>query len=58
MLAGPDGMTFALLDPSSGQCLPGGRFQRDPESGRINGIQVSGRVARRLPHRVPAGAVR
>jgi CubicO group peptidase (beta-lactamase class C family) len=41
-------LTFALLDRSSGQRLPGGRFQRDPVTGRITGMQVSGRVARRI----------
>lgn len=44
--AGPDGLTFALLDPS-GQRLPGGRFQRDPATGEISGVVVNGRVARR-----------
>jgi CubicO group peptidase (beta-lactamase class C family) len=55
---GPDGMTFALLDQSSGQTLPGGRFQRDPATGEINGIQVNGRLARRHPYTVPAGSAR
>jgi CubicO group peptidase (beta-lactamase class C family) len=52
--AGSDGLTFALLDRASGHRLPGGRFQRDPGTGEINGIQVNGRLARR---RVYAGAV-
>ncbi|HEX6471810.1 MAG TPA: serine hydrolase domain-containing protein [Streptosporangiaceae bacterium] len=47
MLAGPDGLTFSLLDPTSGQRLPGGRFQRDPASGEIRGMQVNGRLASR-----------
>ncbi len=58
VLGGPDGMTFALLDPTSGQCVPGGRFQRDPATGEINGIQVNGRLARRHPLAVPVGAAR
>jgi CubicO group peptidase (beta-lactamase class C family) len=58
VLAGPDGMTFALLDPTSGQCVPGGRFQRDPVTGEINGLQVNGRLARRHPLAVPVGAAR
>jgi CubicO group peptidase (beta-lactamase class C family) len=44
---GTDGLTFALLDRSSGRRLPGGRFQRDPVTGEINGITVNGRLARR-----------
>jgi CubicO group peptidase (beta-lactamase class C family) len=58
VLAGPDGMTFALLDPTSGQCVPGGRFQRDKVTGELTGIQVNGRLARRHPLAVPAGAGR
>lgn len=41
-------LTFALLDRSTGLCLPGGRFRRDPMTGRISGLLVSGRVARRV----------
>jgi CubicO group peptidase (beta-lactamase class C family) len=41
-------LTFALLDRSTGLCLPGGRFRRDPISGRVSGLLVSGRVARRV----------
>ena len=58
VLAGADGMTFALLDRSSGQRVPGGRFHRDPVSGVINGIQVNGRLARRHPHTGAVGAGR
>jgi CubicO group peptidase (beta-lactamase class C family) len=54
MSAGEDGLTFALLDRTSGQRLPGGRFQRDPVTGEINGIQITGRLARRHS-RVGAG---
>jgi CubicO group peptidase (beta-lactamase class C family) len=50
MAAHGDGLTFALVDPSSGQRLPGGRFRRDPATGEINGIQVMGRLARRQAH--------
>lgn len=50
--AGPDGLTFALLDRASGQRLPGGRFQRDPATGEITGIVVNGRVARRREYAV------
>ena len=58
VLSGSDGMTFALLERTSGQCVPGGRFQRDPVTGEINGIQVNGRLARRHPLAVPAAAAR
>jgi CubicO group peptidase (beta-lactamase class C family) len=47
VVACADGVTFALLDPASGQRLPGGRFQRDPASGEIRGMQVNGRLASR-----------
>lgn len=52
VLPGPDGMTFALLDRSTGQRVPGGRFERDPVSGEINGILVSGRLASRHPYAI------
>ncbi|HEU5155527.1 MAG TPA: serine hydrolase domain-containing protein [Streptosporangiaceae bacterium] len=58
VLPAPGGMTFALLDESSGQCVPGGRFERDPVTGEIAGIQVNGRLARRHPHAVRAAAAR
>jgi CubicO group peptidase (beta-lactamase class C family) len=54
VLAGADGLTFALLDRPSGQRLPGGRFHRDPVSGEIDGIQVNGRLATRHPYAVAA----
>ena len=41
-------LTFALLDHATGQRLPGGRFRRDPVTGRVSGLLVSGRVARRV----------
>jgi CubicO group peptidase (beta-lactamase class C family) len=48
--AGADGLTFALVDGSSGQWLPGGRFQPDPVTKEIVGIQIMGRLARRKPY--------
>ncbi|HEU5160840.1 MAG TPA: serine hydrolase domain-containing protein [Streptosporangiaceae bacterium] len=50
LLMGTDDLTFTLLDRTSGQRLPGGRFLRDPVTGAVNGIMVGGRVAgRRTP---------
>jgi hypothetical protein len=48
LLASGSDLAFGLLDDSSGQRVPGGRFLRDPVTGRITGMQVSGRVARRV----------
>ncbi|PBC80628.1 MULTISPECIES: serine hydrolase [unclassified Streptomyces] len=42
----PD-LTCDLVDPASGRRHPGGRFVRDPESGAIDRVQISGRTARR-----------
>ena len=50
VLASGDGLTFALLDRSTGQRLPGGRFRQDPVTGEIDGIQVNGRLACRQPY--------
>ncbi|MEV6835683.1 serine hydrolase domain-containing protein [Streptomyces sp. NPDC051133] len=36
-----------LLDPATGRPEPGGRFHRDPVTGRIDRVQISGRTARR-----------
>jgi CubicO group peptidase (beta-lactamase class C family) len=36
-----------LVDPVSGRTEPGGRFHRDPETGVIDRVQISGRTARR-----------
>ncbi|MFI9566161.1 serine hydrolase domain-containing protein [Streptomyces rishiriensis] len=36
-----------LLDPATGRPEPGGRFHRDPATGRIDRVQISGRTARR-----------
>jgi hypothetical protein len=40
-------LTFTLLDRASGQRLPGGRFLRNPDTGAVDGVIVSGRVASR-----------
>jgi hypothetical protein len=44
---GADGLTFTLLDRSSGRRLPGGRFERDPGTGHVTGMLVNGRLAKR-----------
>ncbi|CAM5700577.1 MULTISPECIES: serine hydrolase domain-containing protein [Streptomyces] len=36
-----------LLDPGTGRLEPGGRFHRDPATGRLDRVQISGRTARR-----------
>ncbi|MES4891870.1 serine hydrolase domain-containing protein [Streptomyces sp. NPDC096012] len=36
-----------LLDPVTGRLEPGGHFHRDPVTGRIDRVQISGRTARR-----------
>ncbi|MET8773029.1 serine hydrolase domain-containing protein [Streptomyces sp. NPDC004658] len=36
-----------LLDPGTGRREPGGRFHRDPATGRLDRVQISGRTARR-----------
>ncbi|MCL6299290.1 serine hydrolase domain-containing protein [Streptomyces kronopolitis] len=36
-----------LVDPSNGRRVPGGNFVRDPETGAIDRLQISGRTARR-----------
>ncbi|MFF9765688.1 serine hydrolase domain-containing protein [Streptomyces sp. NPDC014636] len=36
-----------LLDPATGRPEPGGRFHRDPDTGGIDRVQISGRTARR-----------
>jgi CubicO group peptidase (beta-lactamase class C family) len=40
-------LSFSLRDPSSGQLTVGGRFVRDPATGRLDAIQINGRLARR-----------
>lgn len=42
-----DELSFSLLDPDSGQRVLGGRFMREPGTGRVYGIQVGGRLAAR-----------
>ncbi|MCK7622570.1 beta-lactamase family protein [Streptomyces sp. RS10V-4] len=42
----PD-LTCDLVDPATGRLVPGGRFLRDPASGAIDRLQISGRTARR-----------
>jgi CubicO group peptidase (beta-lactamase class C family) len=39
--------TFAFDDPSSGRPVLAGRFGRDPGTGRVDSVQLSGRLARR-----------
>ncbi|MFJ9470812.1 serine hydrolase domain-containing protein [Streptomyces caniferus] len=40
-------LTCDLVDPATGRRVPGGRFVRDPDSGGIDRLQISGRTARR-----------
>ncbi|MEU8964858.1 serine hydrolase domain-containing protein [Streptomyces sp. NPDC048491] len=40
-------LSYDLVDPATGRREPGGRFHRDPATGRIERVQVSGRTARR-----------
>ncbi|MGW1893340.1 serine hydrolase domain-containing protein [Streptomyces sp. NPDC002004] len=42
----PD-LTCDLVDPATGRREPGGRFHRDPVTGAIDRVQISGRTARR-----------
>ncbi|GAA2283186.1 serine hydrolase [Streptomyces ruber] len=42
----PD-LSCDLVDPSTGRHEPGGRFHRDPATGTIDRLQISGRTARR-----------
>lgn len=46
----PD-LSCDLVDPATGRREPGGRFHRDPRSGVVDRVQISGRTARRV---VPA----
>jgi hypothetical protein len=43
----PD-LSCDLLDPATGRKQPGGRFHRDPATGVIDRVQISGRTARRI----------
>jgi CubicO group peptidase (beta-lactamase class C family) len=47
VMAHPD-LTFELVDPDSGQLVPGGRFLRD-DNGAVALVQLGGRLARREP---------
>ncbi|EPH44643.1 putative Penicillin-binding protein 4 [Streptomyces aurantiacus JA 4570] len=42
----PD-LSCDLVDPATGKHEPGGRFHRDPATGVIDHVQISGRAARR-----------
>jgi CubicO group peptidase (beta-lactamase class C family) len=42
-----DDLTFSLVDPDSGRRVFGGRFVREPATGRVCGVQVGGRLAPR-----------
>jgi CubicO group peptidase (beta-lactamase class C family) len=42
----PD-LSCDLLDPATDRVEPGGRFHRDPDTGVIDRLQISGRTARR-----------
>ncbi|MEV7600681.1 serine hydrolase domain-containing protein [Kitasatospora sp. NPDC089797] len=41
-------LSYDLVDPETGRPEPGGRFHRDPETGVVDLVQVSGRTARRV----------
>ncbi|MEU3556045.1 serine hydrolase domain-containing protein [Streptomyces fragilis] len=41
-------LEFDLADPESGRRQPGGHFHRDPLTGTVDRVQVSGRTARRV----------
>lgn len=40
-------LTFSLPHPDSGRRMFGGRFVREPATGKVSGIQVGGRLARK-----------
>jgi len=40
-------LSFSVHDPASGRQVFGGRFVREPATGKVYGIQVGGRLARR-----------
>ena len=42
-----ENLTFSVHDPASGRQVFGGRFVREPATGKVYGIQVGGRLARR-----------
>ena len=45
-----DDLTFSVPDPQTRRAVLGGRFTRDPATGRIDGLQIAGRLARRNQH--------
>ncbi|WP_034091314.1 serine hydrolase domain-containing protein [Streptacidiphilus albus] len=47
LLCYPD-LSVELVDPGTGRREPGGRFHRDPATGAIDRMQISGRTARRV----------
>ncbi len=47
-LAVHDRGVFSVRDPMTGRRINGGRFLANPRTGRINGLQTGGRIARRL----------
>jgi CubicO group peptidase (beta-lactamase class C family) len=55
-----DDLTFSLPDPNSGRRVLGGRFVREPATGKVFGIQVGGRLARKqvFPRTTPAAGER
>ncbi|MFH8369393.1 serine hydrolase domain-containing protein [Streptomyces sp. NPDC018031] len=42
----PD-LSCDLVDPATGRRAPGGRFHRDPATGAVDRVQITGRTARR-----------
>jgi CubicO group peptidase (beta-lactamase class C family) len=40
-----DEVTFSLIDPASGRRVLGGRFVREPATGKVYGVQAGGRLA-------------
>lgn len=53
-LAVADDLTFVVRDAASGVWTPGGRFVRDPATGAVAGIQMSGRLGARREYAVLA----
>ena len=51
-----DDLTFSVPHPDSGRRVFGGRFVREPATGKVYGIQVGGRVVRRqvFPRMAPS----
>ncbi|WP_225825820.1 serine hydrolase domain-containing protein [Streptomyces naphthomycinicus] len=46
-LVGYADLACDLRDPATGRLEPGGRFHRDPATGTVDRVQISGRTARR-----------